>query len=98
MKIKVTHSFVYDTDDKEFFNEYLEYMDDHPLTISSLNEFIIDRFINPNFDRGGKTTLEILPLTKCARCDSVLSFDEVSDNYYAYCPEHDEDVDRWECH
>ena len=96
MKIKVTHEVVYDTDDNEFMHEFLQYMDDHPLRFSGFEEFIKDRFINPNFDKGN-TSIEILPLTKCARCDSVLSFDEVSDNYYAYCPQHDEDLDKWEC-
>lgn len=99
MKIKVTHSFIYDTEDIEFFKEYMEYMDDHTLTLPSLEEFIIDRFINPNFDRGGKTTLEIVEknLTKCNRCGSVVSFEDVSPGYYAVCPEHDEDLYKMEC-
>ena len=59
MQIKVTHSFIYDTEDQEFFNEFQEYMDDHPLTLTALQEFVIDRFINPNFDMGGTTTMEI---------------------------------------
>jgi hypothetical protein len=97
MKIKVTHSFVYDSEDPEFFEEFRQYMDDHILSFSGFQEFIIDRFINPNFDKGGTTTLEILPLTKCARCDSMLSFDNVSEGYYAVCPEHDEDLYEVEC-
>lgn len=99
MKIKVTHAFVYDTEDLELIKEFQEYMDDHALSISGFQEFIIDRFINPNFDMGGVTTMEIVekPLTRCARCDSLVSFDEVSPNYYAYCPQHDEDLDKWEC-
>ena len=60
MKIKVTHSFVYDTENEQFFNEFLEYMDDHTLTIPALEEFVIDRFINPNFDMGGITEMEIV--------------------------------------
>lgn len=63
MKIKVTYSFVYDTDNIGFMNEFQEFQDDHPLTLSALQGFIIDRFINPNFDRGGKMDIEILPLT-----------------------------------
>ena len=59
MKIKVTHETVYDTDNQEFMNEFLEYMDDHPLRFSGFEEFIIDRFINPNFDKGN-TSIEIL--------------------------------------
>lgn len=60
MKIQATHTFTYDTGDHEFWNEFLEYMDDHTLTMSALHEFVIDRFINPNFDMGGSTTVEIL--------------------------------------
>lgn len=59
MKIKVTHEVIYDTQDKEFFQGFLEYMDDHNLTFAGFEEFIVDRFINPNFDKG-KTNLEIL--------------------------------------
>ena len=60
MKIKVTHSFIYDTENQDFFNEFQEYMDDHPLTLPALEEFVIDRFINPNFDMGGITVMEIV--------------------------------------
>lgn len=59
MKIKAVHSKVYDTEDVLFWREYLEYMDDHTLTVSGLMEFIEDRFINPNFDEG-TTTLELV--------------------------------------
>jgi hypothetical protein len=96
MKIKVTHEVVYDTKDIEFMNEFMEYMDDHPLSFSGFEEFIVDRFINPNFDKG-RTNVEILPLTKCARCDSMLTFHDTTAGYYATCPEHDEDLDKWEC-
>lgn len=58
MKIKVTHTFTYDTDDKDFQEEFFEYMGDHPRTMSGLEEFIKDRFINPNFDKG-ITTMEL---------------------------------------
>jgi hypothetical protein len=60
MKLKVTHTVVYDTHDTEFMEEYFQYMDDHKKTISGFEEFIIDRFINPNFDMGGTTELEIV--------------------------------------
>lgn len=96
MKIKVTHEVVYDTKDIEFMTEFMEYMDDHALSFSGFEEFIIDRFINPNFDKG-RTSVEILPLTKCARCDSMLTFHDTTPGYYATCPEHDEDLDKWEC-
>lgn len=59
MKIKVTHSAIYDTEDKDFNYEFQEYMDDHTLTFAALEEFIIDRFINPHFDNGGETSIEI---------------------------------------
>ena len=60
MKIKVTHSFIYNTEDKDFKQEFEEYMGDHTLTLPALEEFIIDRFINPNFDMGGITVMEIV--------------------------------------
>ena len=99
MQIKVTHSFIYDTEDVELIKEFQEYMDDHILTFSGFEEFIIDRFINPNFDMGGTTTLEIVekPLTRCRRCGSVVSFEEVSEGYYAVCPQHFEDLYKMEC-
>lgn len=62
MKVKVTHTFTYDTNDKQFNKEFEEWMGDHTPTFESLKEFIIDRFINPNFDRNGKTELEITKL------------------------------------
>lgn len=52
MKIKATHTVIYDTEDKEFRAEFLEWSDDYPMTLKSLKSFIIDRFINPNFDKG----------------------------------------------
>lgn len=62
MKIKLTHSIVYDTEDKGLWGEYLEYMDDHRLSFSGLEEFLIDRFIVPNFDMSSdyKTIVEIV--------------------------------------
>lgn len=62
MKIKLTHTITYDTKDQEFQNEFLEHQDDHPVTLTALEEFMIDRFINPNFDSAGKTTIEIVEL------------------------------------
>ena len=62
MKIKLTHTVTYDTSDKEFQNELLEHQDDHTLTLNALEEFIVDRFVNPNFDSAGKTTIEIVEL------------------------------------
>lgn len=59
MKIKVTHEVVYDTDNQDFWNEFLEYQDDHTLTFPALEGFVVDRFINPNFDKG-KTRMEIV--------------------------------------
>jgi len=60
MQVKITHSFIYDTDSIEFRNEFQEYQGDHPMTFDSLQEFIIDRFINPNFDSNGTTVMEIV--------------------------------------
>lgn len=58
MKIKVTHTAVYDTDDRELWMHFEEWMGDHTYTMTSLQEFIVDNFINPNFDKG-TTTMEI---------------------------------------
>lgn len=58
MKIKVTHTTEYDTDDRQLWMEFEEWMDDHTYTFDSLQEFIKDRFINPNFDKG-TTSMEI---------------------------------------
>lgn len=96
MLIKATHSVVYDTDNQEFMKEFLEYQDDHTPTLFALQAFIVDRFINPNFD-GGNTKIEIMPTTTCRRCGTFVRFDEVSDGYYAYCPQHDEDLYKGEC-
>lgn len=60
MKIEIKHSFVYDTSDKELWRDFLEWQDDHPLTFEALKEFLIDQFINPNFDMRGHTSFEIL--------------------------------------
>jgi hypothetical protein len=62
MKVQVTHTFTYDTNSKQFKSEFEEWMGDHTHTFESLKEFIIDRFINPNFDLGGATELEIVKL------------------------------------
>ena len=32
----------------------------------------------------------------CNRCDTPVSFDDVSPGYWAVCPQHDEDLDKWE--
>jgi hypothetical protein len=32
---------------------------DYPVTFESIKEFISDRFIDPNFDKGGNLQLEI---------------------------------------
>jgi len=34
--------------------------------------------------------------TVCSRCATPVVFDEVSDGYYAVCPQHDEDVYQFE--
>lgn len=60
MKLLVNHSFIYDTDDTQLWEEYLGSRDGYPNTLKSLEEFILDRFINPNFDMGGKTTIEMI--------------------------------------
>ena len=59
MLIKATHEVIYDTDNADFLKEFLEYQDDYSLTLPSLEAFIVDRFINPNFDKG-TTEVEII--------------------------------------
>jgi len=70
VKIKVTHEFIYDTENSELWNEFQEFQDDHALTFPALEAFIIDRFINPNFDMGGTTQIEVLE-------DTPIEFDSV---------------------
>lgn len=33
----------------------------------------------------------------CNRCDTPVSFDDVSQGYWAVCPQHDEDLFMIEC-
>ena len=35
---------------------------------------------------------------KCNRCDTNVDFTEVSEDYFAYCPTHDEDLYSFEVH
>ena len=61
MKIKVTNIAIYDLDDQELLKEYLEWIDDYEATFENLKEFIMDRFINPNFDQASTTSFELYP-------------------------------------
>lgn len=45
MKIKITSTVTYDLFKGKVWSEYLDYMDDHPLTLTGLQEFLVDRFI-----------------------------------------------------
>lgn len=58
MKFKVTHEVFYDTTDADFLEQFDEWCIDYPKTFENLEEFIKDRFIDPNFDKG-ETTIEI---------------------------------------
>lgn len=60
MLIRVTHEVIYDTDNSDFMKEFVEYQDDYALTLPALEAFIVDRFINPNFDSNGHTEIEII--------------------------------------
>jgi hypothetical protein len=33
---------------------------DYPVTLETIKEFMSDRFINPNFDKGGELQLEVV--------------------------------------
>lgn len=70
MKIRVTHEFIYDTENSKLWNEFQEFQDDHALTFPALEAFITDRFINPNFDMGGTTQIEVLE-------DAPIEFDSI---------------------
>ena len=52
MKFILTHTVEYDTKDKELRELYYQWIDDHEMTLEGFKEFLIDRFINPNFDKG----------------------------------------------
>ena len=41
--------------------------------------------------------MKLLTRAVCNRCDTPVEFDDVSPGYWASCPEHDEDLDKWEC-
>lgn len=45
--IGLSYTVSYDLDDPRVIKDYLEYMDMHPLSEDSLQEFLLDRFINP---------------------------------------------------
>jgi hypothetical protein len=59
MKIQVIHTVIYDTNEQGFVREFTQSVDDYPATLSALEVFIKDRFIDPNFDKG-TTTMEIV--------------------------------------
>lgn len=60
MKIKLTHSVIYDLDDPEFREDFETRQYGNELTFEALNEYVMDRFINPNFDLAGTTKIEIV--------------------------------------
>jgi hypothetical protein len=57
MIIKVTYSKSYDL--TKLMPEIESANGDYPVTFESIKEFIADRFIDPNFDKGGNLQLEI---------------------------------------
>ena len=57
MKIKLTYSKSYDLG--KLMPEIESANGDYPVTLESIKEFMSDRFINPNFDKGGNLQLEI---------------------------------------
>jgi hypothetical protein len=58
MKIKLTYSKSYDLD--KLMPEIESANADYPVTLESIKEFISDRFIDPNFDKGGDLQLEVV--------------------------------------
>lgn len=59
MKIKITIGKIYDTDD--VMEEFLQFQDDYPPTLSALEEFIIDRFVSPHFDADIDVVVQVQP-------------------------------------
>ena len=57
MIIKVTYSKSYDL--STLMPEIKSANADYPVTLETIKEFMSDRFINPNFDKGGELQLEI---------------------------------------
>jgi len=57
MKIKLTYSKSYDLG--KLMPEIESANGDYPVTLEAIKEFMSDRFINPNFDKGGNLQLEI---------------------------------------
>ena len=55
--IQLSYTMQYDLDDPKIIKDYLEYMDDYPSTLESLQEFLLDRFIDPEaVDPGAELT------------------------------------------
>lgn len=58
MKIKLKVEVVYDIE--ELMPEIREKDDDYPTTFESIREFVLDRFVDPNFDPASTVTLEVV--------------------------------------
>jgi hypothetical protein len=58
MKIKITYSKSYDL--SELMPEIEEANAEYAIALETIKEFITDRFINPNFDKGGDLQLEVV--------------------------------------
>jgi len=59
MKLRLTVSKVYDITDEGLLKDYNEWMLDYPRTLSSLEEFLIDRFVAPHFDNDIEVDVQI---------------------------------------
>jgi len=59
MKLRLTVSKVYDFSDKEIREEYKEWVMDYPATLDSVQEFLIDRFVAPHFDKDVEVDVQI---------------------------------------
>ena len=57
MKIKLTYSKSYDLG--KLMPEIESANGDYPVSLEAIKEFMSDRFISPNFDKGGNLQLEI---------------------------------------
>ena len=58
MRVRLTVSKEYDV--QALMPDIQNYAEGHPITFSMIEEFIVDRFVNPNFDSGAVVHTEVM--------------------------------------
>lgn len=58
MRVRLTVSKEYDV--QSLMPEIQNYAEGFPITFSMIEEFIVDRFVNPNFDENAVVHTEVL--------------------------------------